>query len=434
SGRAGRSAVGRRRPRAHRRHRRGRQRRGSAGDRRRARPRCRPLRPATGGGDRRHRGDQAAAGTAEPAGGAHPHDLRPRLGDRRSSQRRRLRIPAQGHRPRRHLDRDREGGEGRHLPAARDLVEGHRRHAQSGAEADSTRARGRQAPGHRRLERPDRPGAVRHRGDREESPRQSLHTARRRLPGPSHPRRRRSRAGLSPRPVQDAPGPRRRLPPKPWWRAETTARAPWSRRSTVGWPELCALCRCLGDGGSRTFGRAHLLRISPSGKSVPCTSNQQTRAHRDSGGDMAGEDEVPPGPAVLPNRRIGAASGSAKGIAVASGAEPNAKTQRGPDITLPHVGELTSASEDVNVDPSEAILERIDLDSWKWPEYFAFALTRMEEIFPTSGIPRGIGPVREYVTAENDFRSLAVDTEKWHAADDSWSTVGDVLANTHTDA
>src|SRR5690625_2061766 len=149
---------------------------------------------------------------------------------------------------------------------------------------------------------------------------------------------------------------------------------------------------------------------------------------------MAGEDEVPPGPAVLPNRRIGAASGSAKGIAVASGAEPNAKTQRGPDITLPHVGELTSASEDVIVDPSEAILERIDLDSWKWPEYFAFALTRMEEIFPTSGIPRGIGPVREYVTAENDFRSLAVDTEKWHAADDSWSTVGDDLANTHTDA
>jgi CubicO group peptidase (beta-lactamase class C family) len=150
---------------------------------------------------------------------------------------------------------------------------------------------------------------------------------------------------------------------------------------------------------------------------------------------MAGEDEVPPGPAVLPNRRIGAASGSAKGIAVASGAEPNAKTQRGPDEPrLPHVGELTSASEDVIVDPSEAILERIDLDSWKWPEYFAFALTRMEEIFPTSGIPRGIGPVREYVTAENDFRSLAVDTEKWHAADDSWSTVGDVLANTHTDA
>jgi DNA-binding CsgD family transcriptional regulator len=71
--------------------------------------------------------------------------------------------------------------------------------------------------------------------------------------------------GLSPRLVQDAPGPRRRLPPKPWWSAETTARAPWSRRSTVGWPELCALCRCLGDGGSRTFGRAQLLRFSLSG-------------------------------------------------------------------------------------------------------------------------------------------------------------------------
>src|SRR5699024_3760204 len=110
---------------------------------------------------------------------------------------------------------------------------------------------------------------------------------------------------------------------------------------------------------------------------------------------MAGEDEAPPGPAVLPNRRIGAASGSAKGIAVASGAEANAKKQRGADITPPPGGEPAWGSEDVIVDPSEAILERIDLDSWKWPEYFAFALTRMEEIFPTSGIPRGIGPVRE---------------------------------------
>src|SRR5699024_1429294 len=116
-------------------------------------------------------------------------------------------------------------------------------------------------------------------------------------------------------------------------------------------------------------------------------------------------------------------------------AHPNAQSQRGSvEPRLPHVGVLTSASEDVIVDPSEAILERIDLDSWKWPEYFAFALTRMEEIFPTSGIPRGIGPVRAYVADENDFRSLAVDTEKWNAAEDSWSTVGDVLANTHTDA
>src|SRR5699024_12072883 len=122
-------------------------------------------------------------------------------------------------------------------------------------------------------------------------------------------------------------------------------------------------------------------------------------------GDMAGEDEVPPGPAVLPNRRIGAASGSAKGIAVASGAEPNAKTQRGPDEPrLPHVGELTSASEDVIVDPSEAILERIDLDSWQRPEYFAFALTRMEELFPTSGIPRGIGPLPAHLHPQNDGR------------------------------
>src|SRR5699024_5944040 len=159
------------------------------------------------------------------------------------------------------------------------------------------------------------------------------------------------------------------------------------------------------------------------------------RAYRDSGGDMAREDEVPPRPTVLPNRRIGALSGSTKGIGAAAGSDACAETQRGPDEPrLPHVGELTSASEDVIVDPSEAILERIDLDSWKWPEYFAFALTRMEEIFPTSGIPRGIGPVREYVTEDNDFRSLAIDTEKWSAADDSWSTVGDVLANTHTDA
>jgi CubicO group peptidase (beta-lactamase class C family) len=211
---------------------------------------------------------------------------------------------------------------------------------------------------------------------------------------------------------------------------------------------------------------------------------------------MAGEDDtLPSRPVTSPNRRIGALYGNSRGsgaaadagsnpdrsdrtaadsVAAADSADPkvacvdvdrsgpadapdssdaaaaspadqtvpdadgagtdDAAPASAPDITLPHVGELTSASEDVIVDPSEAILERIDLDSWKWPEYFAFALTRMEEIFPTSGIPRGIGPVREYVTAENDFRSLAVDTEKWHAADDSWSTVGDVLANTHTDA
>ena len=102
---------------------------------------------------------------------------------------------------------------------------------------------------------------------------------------------------------------------------------------------------------------------------------------------------------------------------------------------LPHVGELTSASEEAIVDPSEAILESIDLDSWKWPEYFAFALTRMEEIFPSAGIPRGIGSVCEYISQDNDFRSLTIDAKKWTAADDEgWTTVGDVLANTCTDA
>ncbi|GAA1863120.1 serine hydrolase domain-containing protein [Brevibacterium marinum] len=101
---------------------------------------------------------------------------------------------------------------------------------------------------------------------------------------------------------------------------------------------------------------------------------------------------------------------------------------------LPRAGDLTSASEDSIVDPSEAILEHIDLDSWKWPKYFAFSLTRMEEIFPTGGIPRGIGPVRDLVTEENDFRPLTIDREKWSGADESWSTVGDVLADTFTDA
>lgn len=102
---------------------------------------------------------------------------------------------------------------------------------------------------------------------------------------------------------------------------------------------------------------------------------------------------------------------------------------------LPHVGELTSASEEAIVDPSEAILESIDLDSWKWPEYFAFALTRMEEIFPSAGIPRGIGSVCEYISQDNDFRSLTIDAKKWTAADDEGrTTVGDVLANTFTDA
>src|SRR5699024_12487441 len=43
-------------------------------------------------------------------------------------------------------------------------------------------------------------------------------------------------------------------------------------------------------------------------------------------------------------------------------------------------------------------------------------------------------PAVAYSHAETGFRSLAVHTAKWHAADASWSTVGDVLANTHTDA
>ncbi|MFE1084114.1 serine hydrolase domain-containing protein [Brevibacterium sediminis] len=178
---------------------------------------------------------------------------------------------------------------------------------------------------------------------------------------------------------------------------------------------------------------------------------------------MAGEDETfPPRPVTPPNRRIGALSGNTKGIGtstdtateVAPGRSADADSQQPSvsadhatvqsgvddvdasalDITLPHVGELTSASEDAIVDPSEAVLESIDLDTWKWPEFFAFALTRMQEIFPTGGIPRGIGPVREYVTEDNDFRSLTIDREKWPAADEDWTTVGDVLANTHTDA
>ncbi|WP_228281441.1 serine hydrolase domain-containing protein [Brevibacterium pigmentatum] len=163
-----------------------------------------------------------------------------------------------------------------------------------------------------------------------------------------------------------------------------------------------------------------------------------------------------------PNRRIGALSGNTKGISASKGTaaeaaptqssyvdsqQPPVTPDRGTaqseadgdaasalDITLPHVGELTSASEDAIVDPSEAVLESIDLDTWKWPEFFAFALTRMQEIFPTGGIPRGIGPVREFLTEDNDFRPLAIDREKWPAADEDWTTVGDVLANTHTDA
>ena len=178
---------------------------------------------------------------------------------------------------------------------------------------------------------------------------------------------------------------------------------------------------------------------------------------------MAGDDETfPPRPVTPPNRRIGALSGNTKGITTSTDTAAEAaptqssdvNSQQPPvtpdpataqfgendadasalDITLPHVGELTSASEDAIVDPSEAVLESIDLDTWKWPEFFAFALTRMQEIFPTGGIPRGIGPVREYVTEDNDFRPLTIDREKWPAADEAWTTVGDVLANTHTDA
>jgi CubicO group peptidase (beta-lactamase class C family) len=189
---------------------------------------------------------------------------------------------------------------------------------------------------------------------------------------------------------------------------------------------------------------------------------------------MAGEDETfPPRPVTPPNRRIGALSGNTKGITTSADApaqsttdtpaeaapdEPTnvnsdraqeslnqatAPTQRSdgngtatsaPDIALPHVGELASASEDAIVDPSEPVLESIDLDTWKWPEYFAFALTRMQEIFPTGGIPRGIGPVREFVTDDHDFRPLTLDRQRWPAIDEEWETVGDVLAETHTDA
>ncbi len=41
----------------------------------------------------------------------------------------------------------------------------------------------------------------------------------------------------------------------------------------------------------------------------------------------------------------------------------------------------------------------------------------------------------EYISQDNDFRSLTIDAKKWTAADDEgWTTVGDVLANTFTDA
>lgn len=160
---------------------------------------------------------------------------------------------------------------------------------------------------------------------------------------------------------------------------------------------------------------------------------------------MADLDETLPGPTDdSAGRRIGALSGNTNGIrmqsdpaeVLADPAEAPADDAETPAEVrpLPRAGELTSASEDAIVDPSEAILERIDLDSWKWPEYFAFSLTRMEELFPVGGIPRGIGPVRDLVTEDNDFRPLPIDREKWSAADEDWSTVGDVLANTFTDA
>lgn len=171
-----------------------------------------------------------------------------------------------------------------------------------------------------------------------------------------------------------------------------------------------------------------------------------------------GNKTLPGSTDELGKRRFGALSGSTKGIRPQaeqpgghagppgsddsageteppSAVDPSAQPQDIAELPpLPRAGDLTSASEDAIVDPSEAILERIDLDSWKWPEYFAFSLTRMEELFPVGGIPRGIGPVRDLVTEENDFRPLTIDREKWSGADESWSTVGDVLANTFTDA
>src|SRR5699024_1406883 len=151
---------------------------------------------------------------------------------------------------------------------------------------------------------------------------------------------------------------------------------------------------------------------------------------------MAGEYEtLPPRPVTPPNRRIGALSGNTKGISTSADTATEAApgqsayadsrqppVSQGPavaqsgdddadasalDISLPHVGELTSASEDAIVDPSAAVLAGIDLGSWKWPEFVALAPARMEEPSPTSRIPRGSAPGREYVTAENDFRSLA---------------------------
>lgn len=154
-----------------------------------------------------------------------------------------------------------------------------------------------------------------------------------------------------------------------------------------------------------------------------------------------------------PMRRLGALSGNTKGIrgtfdsmesTIAKPARPRpadlveateaAAADAAPAQPLPAIGRLSSASEDAIVDPSERVLERIDLDSWKWPEYFAFSLTRIEELFPTAGIPRGVGPVRKFVTEENDYRSLRLDRAKWPAIDESWTSVGDALANTFTDA
>lgn len=101
---------------------------------------------------------------------------------------------------------------------------------------------------------------------------------------------------------------------------------------------------------------------------------------------------------------------------------------------LPGKGELKQSEDAVAVDRSELVLEHIDLDSWKQPEYFAFSLTRMEELFPSAGISRGIGPVRKFTSEYIDAHPLGVDHDRWWAVDKSWTTVGDVLDNTHTDA
>jgi CubicO group peptidase (beta-lactamase class C family) len=82
----------------------------------------------------------------------------------------------------------------------------------------------------------------------------------------------------------------------------------------------------------------------------------------------------------------------------------------------------------IGSDPGRPLFE-VTLDNWQSSGQLAYSLQHIADLFPTATISRGAGPVAHLPRAEEPITGVPVT-----AYDGSASTVGAVLAATHTDA